>query len=52
MKIDFEMLIYCLTGITVAAVAMLVGWYWSVSVLLGFISTLVIAFVSNSGLDL
>lgn len=52
MKIDFEVLLYCLTGITVAAVAMLVGWHWSIAVLFGFIATGVVAFLSNSGWDL
>lgn len=52
MEIDFEILLYCLTGITVAAVAMLVGWHWSVAVLFGFIATGVVAFVCNSGWDL
>ena len=52
MKIDFEMLLYCLTGVTVAAVAMLVGWHWSVSTLMGIISSVFVAFVCNSGWDL
>ena len=52
MKLDFEMLLYCLTGVTVAVVAMLVGWHWSVSALIGIISGVFVAFVSNSGWDL
>lgn len=52
MKLDFEVLLYCLTGVTVAAVAMLVGWHWSVSALMGIISSVFVAVISNSGWDL